>query len=227
MRRTCTSCNDLAVLQCIASAAMSTLQQYNWCVSCIPGPLCLAMNKSSAKIPPDTMKGCNLDAILIIVRSKTCWTCEQTVSPSSDKISKSRCLARVAVMIHMTCDMYLPSVVSDSSVEAALLESAGLFLLKDMCTLMKPPSPAADGLNISNHLSMGTAAKMSSTKIPVRHAAYYWLYNTLKKNFRQLAKGSCATTYETGRCSKLQLRLGRCRLHRQCSIMYQSTLRCS
>ena len=68
--------------------------------------------------------------------------------------------------------MYLPMGAAASSVEEAFLASAGLSSLKDMCTLMKPPSPAAEGLNISNHLSMGTASKMSSTKIPAKHIAY-------------------------------------------------------
>lgn len=130
-------------------------------------------------------------------------------------------------MIHMTYDMYLPSVVADSSVEAALLASAGLFLLKDMCTLINPPSPAADGLNISNHLSMGTAAKMSSTKIPVRHTAYDWLCNALPY-FRRLANGTSVQqrTQEVHR-STPQLSIGSCRLLGQCSVMYQSTSSCS
>lgn len=56
------------------------------------------------------------------------------------------------------------------SVGDGSLDSEGSPSLKDMWTLMNPPSPAAPGLNISNHLSMGTASKISSTKIPAQGA---------------------------------------------------------
>ena len=47
---------------------------------------------------------------------------------------------------------------------------SSLSLSKAIATLMKPPSPAAPGLNISKYLSIGTASRMSSTKMPAWQA---------------------------------------------------------
>lgn len=70
-------------------------------------------------------------------------------------------------MLAKPCGRMVP-VGARVSVGDGSLDSEGLPSLKDMWTLMNPPSPAAPGLNISNHLSMGTASRMSSTNIPAQ-----------------------------------------------------------